>query len=132
MSNRGKPEEVNMENNPQVEVTLIHMEDPTFEGGSVHGAVAQITNNASAELTYSLELYLGAGKAATSGIVQAVIPAGSTISVPFSVTMPLDEGSYIVFLDARHGSTLLVHGQATEPVIITITPSVSIGDITWA
>ncbi len=114
-----------------IEAIIVPMEDPTFEGGSIHSAIAQITNNASAELTYTCELYLGAGKTATSGLVSASIPAGSVAQVPFTITMPLEEGSYVVYLDVWHETDLLVHGQASEPVIIIITPSVTIGDITW-
>lgn len=112
-------------------VTAIHMEDPTFEVGVAKVATAQITNTGAVEFVYTFELYLGVSKTATSGVITATMPAGSTVPVIFPITMPLVEGDYPVYLDVWHEATLLVHGQASENVVIEATPGVDIGDITW-
>ena len=117
--------------NPDPKVVIMPMEDPTFEALSVHGATAQITNNALSEITYQMELYLGVSKAASSGIQAVVIPAGATVNVPFTMTMPAAIGSYLVYLDITSGEYLF-HGQGAEPVVIEVTPSVTIGPIIWS
>lgn len=114
------------------EVKIIQMEDPTFEGGSTRTAIAEITNNAAVELTYQLELYLNATKVASSGIVNTTIQGRATVNVQFTLVMPIQEGTYNVYLDVSHEDELILHGQASEQVIITVTPSVTIGNITWS
>lgn len=116
---------------PKVVVESIAMEDPTFDSGVPKTAKAILTNPTGKELTYSVELYLGANKAATSGVGQVTIPAGASLEVLFHMVMPSIEGEYIPFLDVWHEGVLLKHYQATESVIISIIPDIGVGPITW-
>ena len=115
----------------QVEVELLEMNDPTFEAEVVKTARARLTNPTAKEFTYTVELYLGVAKAATSGAGNVTIPANSYLDVNFTVVMPLVEGSYPVYLDVWNESTLLKHYQATEDVVIQISPDIEIGPIIW-
>ena len=115
----------------QVNIEYLWMEDPTFEAGVTKTAKARLTNPTAKQFTYSVELYLGVAKAATSGVGQVTIPAGGYVDVSFTLVMPLVEASYPVFLDVWQDTTLLKHYQATENVIIMISPSIEVGPITW-
>jgi hypothetical protein len=115
----------------QIRVDLLEMEDPTFEAGATKTARARLTNPTAKQFTYTVELYLGVAKAATSGVSTVTIPANSYLDVNFTVTMPLVEGSYPVFLDVWSDSTLLKHYQATENVVVVISPAIEVGPITW-
>lgn len=115
---------------PQVKVEKLEFSDPTFEAGSVHTARSTITNPTAKEFTYDLELYLDVTKVASaSGSV--TIPAGSSRSVDFTITMPLTEGVYQPYVDAWVGADLIAHYTATELVTIAVTPAITIGPITW-
>ena len=115
----------------QIEVELLEMNDPTFEAGVAKTARARLTNPTAKEFTYTVELYLGVDKAATSGAGTVTIPANSYLDVNFTVVMPLVEGSYPVYLDVWNEGTLLKHYQATEDVVIQISPDIEIGPIIW-
>jgi len=117
---------------PQVKIEKLEMEDPTFEAGVVKTARARLTNPTAKQFTYTVELYLGIDKAATSGSGQVTIPASSYLDVDFTMTMPLVETIYPVYLDVWHEGTLLKHYQATEDVTIEIAPAIEVGPITWA
>lgn len=118
---------------PRVQVQLLEMEDPTFEAGSAKQARATLSNPTTKEFTYTVELYMGATKAATSGVGNVTVAAGSSSIVTFNIVMPLIEGSYDVYLDVHEAATgtLLAHFKATEQVITTVTPAVNVGPITW-
>ena len=116
---------------PQVKIEKLEMEDPTFEAGVTKTARARLTNPTAKQFTYSVELYLGVAKAATSGGGTVTIPAGGYVDVNFTVVMPLVEASYPVFLDVWHEGTLLRHYQATENVVIQISPAIEVGPIIW-
>ena len=116
---------------PQVNIEMLEMEDPTFEAGATKTARARLTNPTAKEFTYSVELYLGVAKVATSGAGTVTIPASSYLDVNFTVVIPLLEGSYPVFMDVWHEGSLLKHYQATEDVVITISAAIEVGPITW-
>ena len=116
---------------PQVNIEMLETEDPTLEAGVTKTAQARLTNPTAKQFTYTVELYLGVTKAATSGVGTVTIPANSYLDVNFTVVMPLVEGSYPVYLDVWHDTTLLKHYQATEDVVITISPAIEVGPIIW-
>ena len=115
----------------QAQIELLEMEDPTFEAGASKTARARLTNPTTKQFTYTVELYLGVDKAATSGTAQVTIPASSYLDVNFTLVMPTVEGDYPVYLDVWHEGALLRHYQATENVTIQISPDIEIGPITW-
>lgn len=114
---------------PQIE--MLEMADPTFEVGVSKTARARLTNPTAKQFTYTVELYLGVAKAATSGVGTVTIAAGGYVDVNFTVVMPLVEGSYPVFLDVWYEGALLKHYQGTENVLIQIAPAIEVGPITW-
>ncbi len=116
---------------PQIKVEKLEGLDPTFESGSVHTARATLTNPTAKEFTYTTELYLDVTKAATSGVGSAAIPAGESRSVDYTVTMPIAEGEYEVFLDVFVGTELLAHYRAGENITIEVVPAIEVGPITW-
>lgn len=116
---------------PQVRVELLEMDDPTFEAGLTKTARARLTNPTAKAFTYTVELYLGVTKAATSGAGQVTIPAGGYLDVNFNLVMPVSEASYPVFLDVWYDTTLIKHYQATENVGVVISPVIEVGPITW-
>ena len=124
---------------PMIKVEKLEIEgleaDPTFEAGSIHTARATLTNPTAKEFTYSVELYLDVTKVASaSGSV--TIPAGGTLDVDFTLTMPLIEGTFHVYLDVWVGADLIVHHEAlphaTQDVTLVISPDIVIGPIIWA
>jgi len=116
---------------PQVKVEMLEMDDPTFAPSVVKTARATLTNPTTKAFTYSVELYLGAGKTATSGVALVTIPAGASQAYDFTIIMPAAEGTYPVYLDVIVDTTLLAHYTATENVIITVAPAINVGPITW-
>ena len=116
---------------PQVEIEVLEMEDPTFETGAVKTAQARLTNPTAKQFSYTVELYLGVTRAATSGTAQVTIPANSYLDVNFSLVMPAVEGEHPVYLDVWHEGEILKHYQATENVIVQISPAIEVGPITW-
>ena len=84
---------------PLVVVEYLEMNDPTFNGGESKTAKARLTNPTAKQFTYSVELYLGVTKAATSGVGSVTIPAGGSLDVNFTMVMPMAEASYPVYLD---------------------------------
>lgn len=117
---------------PQVKVEELEGLDPQFEAGSVHVARATLTNPTAKEFTYTTELYLGVTKVATSGVgAPFAIPAGGSVDVNYTVTMPLAEAEHEVYLDVWVGTELLAHYKATENIIITISPAIEVGPIIW-
>ena len=116
---------------PQVKIEMLEMEDPTFEAGISKTARARLTNPTAKQFTYTVELYLGVAKAATSGVATVTILAGGYIDVNFTLVMPTVEGDYPVYLDVWHDTTLLKHYQATENVVIAISPVIEVGPIIW-
>lgn len=118
---------------PLVKVENLEMEDPTFEAGSSHVAVALLTNPTAKEFTYTTELYLGVTKVATSGVsAPFAIPAGGSTNVSYTVVMPASEGEHEVYLDVWVGTELLAHYKATVNVIVEVSPAIVVGPITWA
>jgi len=116
---------------PQVKVETLEMLDPTFEAGVVKTARAQLRNPTTKEFTYTVELYLGITKAATSSQGTVIIGAGQTKAVDFTLPMPGGEGDYPVYLEVRVSGELLTLYQSTENVIIVISPQIEVGPITW-
>ena len=116
---------------PQVKIEMLEMEDPTFEAGVLKTARARLTNPTAKQFTYTVELYLGVAKAATSGVSTVTIAAGGYVDAYFPVVMPLVEASYPVFLDVWQDTTLLKHYQATENVQVTISAAIEVGPIIW-
>ena len=116
---------------PQVKIEMLEMADPTFEAGVAKTARARLTNPTTKQFTYTVELYLGITKAATSGVGTVTIPAGGSLDINFTVVMPMVEASYPVFLDVWSDTTLLKHYQATENVVIQIPPAIEVGPIIW-
>ena len=117
---------------PLVKVEALEMDDPTFEAGSSHTARALLTNPTTKQWTYFVELYLGVTKVVTSGVGTVTIPAGGSTYVDFTIAMPVVEGEYLPFLDISVVGELLAHYQATENVVIEISPAITVGPITWA
>ncbi len=105
--------------------------DPVFDYGTTHVAHAQMTNPTPVAFTYKGELYLGPGKAATSGSVTFSLSAGQTKPVDFSITMPNFEGTWPVLIDIFVGLDLIAAYQATADVSVVIAPGIDIGPITW-
>jgi len=118
---------------PQVKVKSLGFGgDPTFEVGVSKTARTQLTNPTTKSFTYSVELYLGVTKAATSGVGIVTIAAGQSAYVDFPVVMPSAEGTYEVYLDVSEATAgLLAHYKATENVTIVITPKIVVGPIIW-
>lgn len=115
----------------KVVVESLEMLDPTFASGASKTAKARLTNPTTKQFTYSVELYLGVTKTATSGVGSVTIPAGGFLDVNFTVVMPLVEAAYPVYLDVLESGVLLAHYQATENVTIVISPAITVGPITW-
>jgi len=118
-----------------METRLIEMEDPTFEPGSAHSAIAPLTNPTEDDFSYTTELYLGLPKAATSGVsAPFTIPAGGTVDITYNITMPATPGEYEVFIDVWSGGVIIGHFKATENVIIEeiVLPEIEIGPIIWS
>ncbi len=116
---------------PQVIIESLEMLDPTFDGGISKTAKATLTNPTAKQFTYSVELYLGVTKTATSGVGSVTIPAGGSVDVNFTIVTPVVEASYPVFLDVLQAGSLIAHYQATENVIVAIAPKINVGPITW-
>ncbi len=115
----------------QAQVELLKMEDPTFNAGVTKTARARLTNPTAKQFTYTVELYLGVAKVATSGVGQVTIAAGGYADITFTIVMPMVEANYPVFLDVWQDTTLLKHYQGTENVVITIAPAIEVGPIIW-
>lgn len=118
---------------PLVKVEKLEI-DPVFEAGSVHTARATLTNPTTKSFIYTLDLYLDVTKmASASGSV--TIPAGLSQDVDFTLTMPLVEGTFHVYLDVWVGADLIVHHEAlphaTQDVTIVVSPGITIGPIIW-
>ena len=117
---------------PQVKVKALGLGgDPTFEAGSSHTASAQLTNPTTKSFTYSVELYLGAAKVATSGVGSVTIGPGASATMNFPIVTPSAEGTYEVYLDVKVGTELVAHYKAIENVSIVVTPKIVVGPITW-
>lgn len=115
----------------EVKVEYLEMEDPTFEAGTTKKARARLSNPTTKQFTYTVELYLGVPKEATSGVGTVTIPAKSFIDVEFTIVMPNWEAGFPVLLDVRYAGALLAHYEATENVVIVISPAIVVGPITW-
>jgi len=116
----------------KAEVVVNKLElDPTFEAGSIHIAKATLTNPTTKAFDYSVELYLGVTKVASSGVGVVSIPAGGFREVLFTLTMPMAEGNYQPYLDILVGTDLIAHYAATELVTISVKPAIVVGPITW-
>jgi len=117
---------------PQIKVEKLEAMDPSFEAGSTHTARAQLANPTAKEFTYTVELYLGVTKAATSGQGQVTIGPGAAQLVDFTLVMPQQEGTHHVYLDVLVAGALIAHYLANEDVSVVITPAINVGPITWA
>lgn len=120
-----------MKMEPEVKVEPLGMEDPTFDCGSIKTAKARLSNPTTKQFTYVVELYLGPTKIATSGVGSVTIPANGYFDALFTITMPITEGVYDVYLDVSVAGALLAHYKATEAVSTVVAPAISIGVITW-
>jgi len=115
----------------------VEMEDPNFESETVHVAHVTFTNPKAVAFSYEAELYLGkvlGDKKATSGVGAFSIPAGGSLPVDFTVSMPrllVVQDSYHVYLAVAHAGITLVTYVSTEDVLVFVTPAVEIGIITW-
>ena len=121
---------------PQVQIKSVEMDDPTFEGGAVKTATANLHNPTAKQFTYEVELYMatdaqGVNKVATSGVGTVTIAAGGTVATNFGITMPLVEKEYSVFVNVKVASVPLVLYKAVENVVIQISPRIEVGPITW-
>jgi len=124
-------EAVATEVRPEIKVEKLEGLDPEFDARSTHTARALLTNPTNKSFDYTLELYLGAAKATTSGQGVVTIPAGQSQYVDFTLTMPSDEATHHVYLDVWVAGELIKHYQATEDVTVVIAPDIEIGPITW-
>jgi len=113
------------------EIRWVESEDPTFEGGDTKIAVAPMSNPTAKAFSYTAELYLDVTKVATSGLIPFTLNPGQQLPISFPLTMPLLEGDYPVYLDVFVGTSLVGAFQATENVVVVISPDVVIGPITW-
>jgi len=109
----------------------VQMDDPTFGPGVRKTATATMSNPTDKSWDYTAELYLGEGKAASSGKVVFSIPANSSKDVNFPITMPSSEGTYSSYIDIYVSGVLIAAYQGTEDVIIETTPGIEVGPITW-
>lgn len=118
-------------------VRTLRMDDPTFESLTVHVAHATFVNPKPAQFSYTSELYLGkflGDRAATSGQISFDIPGGGSKIVDFSVSMPslaVESDSFHVYLEVTHAGVILVTYVSIEDVIVTVTPAIDLGPITW-
>ena len=117
---------------PEIKIQMLEAMDPSFEAGSTHTARAQLTNPTAKQFTYTVELYLGVSKAATSGQGQVTIAPGGSQFVDFTLAMPQQEGTHHVYLDVLVEGGLIAHYLATEDVAVVITPAINVGPITWS
>ena len=108
----------------------VESQDPTFDYGTVHVAHATITNNTPKTYACTGELYLGAGKVATSGGVSFSLPANGAITVNFTITMPSVEGIWDPLLDVIVDGVIFGY-IGTEKVKVVIAPDIDIGPIIW-
>jgi len=113
------------------EIRWIESEDPTFEGGVQKTAVATMNNPTAKAFDYTAELYLDVTKVASTGQIPFSLLAGAQGPVSFPLTMPLVEGDFPVYLDVFVGGVLVGAFQATENVVVVISPDIVIGPITW-
>ena len=109
----------------------LNMDDPEFAPGETRTGTATMTNPTAKSWTYTAELYLGEGKAATSGTKSFTIPAGGSLGVSFPITMPSAEGTYPVFIDVYVAGALIAAYQGTEDVVIVAKPAIEVGPIVW-
>lgn len=116
---------------PQIKASPLQSGDPTFAGGSTHQATASMTNPTSVSFSYTAELYLGAAKAASSGVGEFTLDPEETKNIVFTLAMPVEAGVYEVFLDIWSGGELLAHYKATENVTIEVSADIEIGPIIW-
>ena len=121
---------------PQVQIKSVEMDDPTFEGGAVKTATANLHNPTAKQFTYEVEFYMatdsaGLNKVATSGVGDITIAAGGTVPTSFTLTMPLVEAEYHVFVNVKVAGVPLVLYKATENVVVQISPAIEVGPITW-
>lgn len=105
--------------------------DPEFGYGTTHVAHATMTNPTPAAFTYDAELYLGAGKVATSGVVTFALNPGESKTIDFSITMPGVEGTWPVLIDVLVAGVRIAAYQATENVTVVIAPAIDVEPITW-
>jgi hypothetical protein len=119
---------------PQVKVGLIQFDqggDPVFGYGTTHVAHVPMTNPTPQAWTYDAELYLGKGKAASSGIVSFTLSAGQTKTIDFSITMPETKGTWSPLIDVLVAGEVIAAYKATEDITVEIAPAIIVGPITW-
>ena len=104
---------------------------PTFDYGTTHVAHVPVSNPTPGTFTYDGELYLGAGKVATSGVVSFTLTGGQGKTVDFPITMPDVEGTWPVLMDFLVAGALIAAYQATEEVSVVIDPAIDIDPIIW-
>ena len=102
-----------------------------FEAGDVKTAKARLSNPTTKAFTYTVELYLGVDKAASSGVQTVTIPAEGYQDVMFVVTLPLTERVSPVYLDIKYEGILLKHYQGTDTIETGISPDIIVGPIEW-
>ncbi|KKM20626.1 hypothetical protein LCGC14_1643600 [marine sediment metagenome] len=128
MAEEREPEQIRRD---KKQIRWVDSEDPTFEGGITKTAVATMSNPTAKAFNYTAELYLDVTKVASSGVIAFTLAPGTQQPVSFPLTMPLVEGDFPVYLDVLVGGVVVGAFQATENVVIVISPEIVIGPITW-
>lgn len=110
---------------------------PEFGVGAAKSATIVMKNPTAKAWDYTAELYLGTGKATTSGLIPFSISANSSVNVEFPITMPSTEGVYTPYIDVFSKGALVGAYQGIEDVVIVslgptiINPSFEAGLSPW-
>ncbi|MBA7518276.1 hypothetical protein ES705_10345 [subsurface metagenome] len=94
--------------------------NPGFPPGSTQTAVAELLNPTSSILPYSGRLCLDKPAVVCTGTKYFNIDAGATKDVKFPILMPIEEGTYGVYLSIFHNDELLEEYRPDEDVVIGI------------
>lgn len=127
---------------PQIKVEKLEgLDDPTLEAGSVRTATATLINPTAKEFTYTTQLYFDVTKVVYTVVSSPfTLAPGASIGLDYTLTMPLVEDEYEVFIDAfcadaittENPTGLIAHYKATENVVIVISPAIVIEEPIWA
>lgn len=122
---------------PEIKVKKLEMADPTFTCGTLHVAVAKVTNPTSGTFTYHFALSLVdpvTGSIGASATEDARIGAGGTQTLGFQVTMPDVEKTWDVRLDVSVEGEPIDAYKADEQVTTVkaaVTPEIEVISLTW-
>jgi len=105
----------------------------TFEPNTVHTARATLKNPSTVPFSYTADLYLGKyeGNKVASNSQSFTLNGGEQKSVDFSISMPLAQDTYHVYLDIYHEGVVIGKYQATEDVQVYAAPKIEFIGITW-